>query len=336
MAYDMRLYSSDVIAYDAGIVYDQTEGLMQDEINASVKSNISGSLLNFAAAYSSSSTYNVGNYCTYNNKLYRCTTAISVSEAWNSLHWTQVTTGSELLAIKSNISDVSEIIAPFYSDSATYAIGDYCIYNNHLYICNTNIQVAESWTAAHWTATDIAEELDDVQNDISTNVNNIATVNTKVNNLTNSISDAYSSSSTYALGDLCIYNNTLYRCTTAITTPESWSNVKWTATTVETEINNAISTVNAKLEEKDLVFTISSVSSLPVTFTNNLITADHMLTYAFLSNQNAQISDWTVTTARTGSTGTVTISGSAIPGNVTTDITLVLTKSITITDQTSV
>lgn len=41
----------------------------------------------------------------------------------------------------------------------------------------------------------------------------------------------YSSTATYALGDLAIYDNKLYRCITDITTPEAWSVGKWTQIT---------------------------------------------------------------------------------------------------------
>jgi hypothetical protein len=41
----------------------------------------------------------------------------------------------------------------------------------------------------------------------------------------------YSPTATYALGDLAIYDNKLYRCTTAIATPEAWSVGKWTQIT---------------------------------------------------------------------------------------------------------
>jgi Ca2+-binding RTX toxin-like protein len=43
---------------------------------------------NFASEYSPSATYAVGDYCTYQNVLYKCTTAIATPEAWNSAHWT--------------------------------------------------------------------------------------------------------------------------------------------------------------------------------------------------------------------------------------------------------
>lgn len=46
--------------------------------------------------YSASSTYSVGDYCIYNNKLYKCTTAISTAEAFNSTKWTQIKMAEEI------------------------------------------------------------------------------------------------------------------------------------------------------------------------------------------------------------------------------------------------
>ena len=54
------------------------------------------------------------------------------------------------------------------------------------------------------------------------------------------ITDAYSSSSTYAVGDYCIYENTLYKCTTAISTAEAWNSAHWTATTIATELSSRL------------------------------------------------------------------------------------------------
>ena len=48
-------------------------------------------------SYSASSTYEVGDYCIYNNKMYKCNTAISTAEAFNSSKWTEVTIPSELI-----------------------------------------------------------------------------------------------------------------------------------------------------------------------------------------------------------------------------------------------
>lgn len=40
-----------------------------------------------------------------------------------------------------------------YGSSSTYAIGDYCLYNNKLYKCKVTISTAEAWTSAHWEET---------------------------------------------------------------------------------------------------------------------------------------------------------------------------------------
>ena len=50
-----------------------------------------------------------------------------------------------------------------YDDTATYAVGDLCIYNNALYKCTTAITTAEAWNASHWTATSIADEISEVK-----------------------------------------------------------------------------------------------------------------------------------------------------------------------------
>lgn len=46
-----------------------------------------------------------------------------------------------------------------YSASATYSAGDYCVHEGQLYKANQDIDTAEAWTAAHWTATSIMAEI---------------------------------------------------------------------------------------------------------------------------------------------------------------------------------
>ena len=54
-----------------------------------------------AAAYSTSATYAVGDYCTKDGKLYRCTTAITTAESWTAGHWTETKVGPEVSDLKS-------------------------------------------------------------------------------------------------------------------------------------------------------------------------------------------------------------------------------------------
>lgn len=63
---------------------------------------------------------------------------------------------------------------------------------------------------------------------------------TAVTSLATQIAAQYSTASTYKLYDLCIQNNSLYRCTTAITTPEAWTPAHWTAAKVSTEVGKKL------------------------------------------------------------------------------------------------
>lgn len=68
---------------------------------------------------------------------------------------------------------ISPGVAAQYSSSATYDVGDYVIYNGNLYRCTTPITTAETWTAAHWTATVLGDDVGDLKNAISYNTNTV-------------------------------------------------------------------------------------------------------------------------------------------------------------------
>ena len=108
-----------------------------------------------------------------------------------------------------------------FSKLSTYNVGDYCIYQSVLYKCTTEINTAGEWDATKWKATAIDKELKEIS---STSENKDA------------ISDKYDSSKTYAVGDYCIYNDTLYKCKTAVTSAEEFDSSKWEATNCGKEL----------------------------------------------------------------------------------------------------
>ena len=61
-----------------------------------------------------------------------------------------------------------------YSNTSTYAVGDYCIYNNKLYVCNTAIGTAENFDSSKWTETNIEEIISSIENNIES-MNTITT-----------------------------------------------------------------------------------------------------------------------------------------------------------------
>lgn len=56
--------------------------------------------------------------------------------------------------------------------------------------------------------------------------------------------DEYSDASTYSVGDYCIENNTIYKCKTAINSPEEFNPSHWEETTIYKEL----SAVNSRLK----------------------------------------------------------------------------------------
>lgn len=47
--------------------------------------------------------------------------------------------------------DIEDVIAPAFSESSTYALGDYVMHDGKLYECTTAVTTAGAWVAANWT-----------------------------------------------------------------------------------------------------------------------------------------------------------------------------------------
>ena len=81
-------------------IFDQAVAEAMEQIDSSLDDIV-------AEEYDSTSTYDKGEYCLYDGKLYVCSTAITTAEAWNSSHWTAVTVGEALTDLKQEISQMS-------------------------------------------------------------------------------------------------------------------------------------------------------------------------------------------------------------------------------------
>ena len=83
-----------------------------------------------AEAYSDAKTYAVGDYCTHEGALYRCTTAITAAEAWTAGHWKATSVAAELLAIIASLSNKADKTPPTEYDlpleSGWSGGGKYC------------------------------------------------------------------------------------------------------------------------------------------------------------------------------------------------------------------
>lgn len=87
-----------------------------------------------AAAYSSSATYAVGDYCFHNGSLYRCTTAITTAEAWTAAHWTAVALGNDVSDLKSAINAQSDVIHEITETYTPHNLYDYTKVEQNKYL----------------------------------------------------------------------------------------------------------------------------------------------------------------------------------------------------------
>lgn len=90
-ALESTVYVKDVTDYAT-----VGSNILASDLNT-IGNAVNSNSTNFASLYSPSATYAVGAYCTYQNVLYKCTTAITTPEAWNPAHWTAVQTMNELI-----------------------------------------------------------------------------------------------------------------------------------------------------------------------------------------------------------------------------------------------
>ena len=69
------------------------------------------------------------------------------------------------------------------------------------------------------------------------------------------IGDKYDATATYAVGEYCIYNNTMKKCITAVSTPEAFDSEKWINTTIQEVLeaaNTKIGTASLNTSASDL------------------------------------------------------------------------------------
>lgn len=169
---------------------------------------------------------------------------------------------------------------------------------------------------ANKTVTDSAlttQSTNPIQNQaVATAVN---TINTALDNGSLQLASAYVTDSTqksYVYGEYCIYNRILYRCTNSLGAAGTFNPSHWTAVTMIDAVANS-----------NLYISVPAFSSLPLTINNSAITAEHVVGQVALSNPDAQVEAWNVSTAA----GSATISGT-IAGSTTLGLLLTRAKTI--------
>jgi hypothetical protein len=169
---------------------------------------------------------------------------------------------------------------------------------------------------------------DDQNTAIGQNATNIAQVGGAVegvSQLAYTIANVYDSSATYAVGDYAIYQNTLYKCTTAINVGEVFDPAKWTSVKVMSEVGQGggggssysagtgINITNNVISIKAPLTDTLTAGSTSVTISDASITANSFVLPV--------ASVWGVTpTSVTVSNGSVTMTFAAQASNITVGV----------------
>lgn len=85
-------------------------------------------------------------------------TRVLVDSAMNGSSTNPVQNAILVQELNNRFSTSNDNIADEYSDEQTYIVGDYCMRNNLLYRCTTQIVYEEPWNLAHWTQTNVMDE----------------------------------------------------------------------------------------------------------------------------------------------------------------------------------
>lgn len=115
-----------------------------------------------------------------------------------------ITTDKTIVGAINELHTINGYSYDAYDETATYAVGDLCIYNNTLYKCTTAITTAEAWNTSHWTETSIADEISELLSDIGDNSSDIANI---ITNLGGMKAKTYTVEGNGGLLTLPSYNN---------------------------------------------------------------------------------------------------------------------------------
>jgi hypothetical protein len=138
-----------------------------------------------AAEFNTSINYNLRDYCTYQGKLYRCTTAHTAG-AWNSDHFEPTNIDSELdsklrVPKESNTAPTDPIEGDLWidttEDNSTYVIDPYPIEGSHNAVGSDGV---------------------------------VSALKSKANKI--NLAGDFSTSATYLVGDYTLYEGQFYKC----------------------------------------------------------------------------------------------------------------------------
>lgn len=166
-----------------------------------------------ADKFSAATNYAAGDVVYYEHVLYRFTTAHSAG-AWDGTDVDDLTVDDILVELRALSNTIIADIAPVFSTATAYTTGQLVMYEGQLYKFTAD-HAAGAWSTLDTTTTTVAAEIVAAGGDISA-------LTARVNTIVGDLAPAFAASNSYAVDDVVVYDDQLYRFTSAHTANDPW------------------------------------------------------------------------------------------------------------------
>lgn len=151
-----------------------------------------------AEEFNTAKAYSIGDYVIFEDRIYRFISNHATNQRWDQTQVQQVKLGNELKRVETVQGDCVRYdieqmkteteklqarnnegaagitsLAPTYSATSTYEIGDIVTQNGKMYKCTATIENVEPWTIGHWVEINTGNEISDLKNSLNQQVDNL-------------------------------------------------------------------------------------------------------------------------------------------------------------------
>ena len=188
------------------------------------------------AEFDSTAAYAIGDLTVYEGALYTFTSAHTADDPWDSSEVSATTVEdlfkavyAKLASVDGGLDNLAESLADVFDSTSDYAVGDVVVYGHKLYRFTSAHTANDPWDPAEVAAVTVETLLAE---EVTARVNAVA-------GLASQLADVFDDQNAYAIGDVVVYANGLYKFTAAHTAGDPWDSTEVESVTMESLINAA-------------------------------------------------------------------------------------------------
>lgn len=151
------------VRYKLNEVVDSTNAqntVIRDFVNE-INNAVDDFIHDMVSDYDSTKSYVKGNYCWYENDVYKCkgnTTGAFDSDMWDEVVFADAV-GEDVRLYVEKVDNLISQVAPAYRNYFTYEVGEMCVYEDVVYVCRTRVNPPEPFDSEKWRTAIITTEL---------------------------------------------------------------------------------------------------------------------------------------------------------------------------------